>query len=300
MLYINFSCPPLPHLIVGGISLFRKGDIHERRILNNTFDLIFVFSGALYLEENGRKYIVEPGQFLILPPDNLHKGYKPCTTDTAFSWIHFSTTGSYSYSESPISYASAKMNKHKYYKKDTFYISLPQYGMIDKSLHDVLKSHMDDISQVKIDKYHNEKLFYPSTISQIQYQQLFLKILTIFCDSNERTVEKDVAAEIYDLFTLNYGQSFTLNELAEQYAFHPAHIIRCVKHKYGMSPLQLLLSIRLNKAKQLLADQDKTVNWIAASVGFSDTSYFCKQFKKSIGMTPLEYRKIITTPAKSE
>ncbi|MDU5950991.1 MAG: AraC family ligand binding domain-containing protein, partial [Paenibacillus macerans] len=110
MLYINFSCPPLPHLIVGGISLFRKGDIHERRILNNTFDLIFVFSGALYLEENGRKYIVEPGQFLILPPDNLHKGYKPCTTDTAFSWIHFSTTGSYSYSESPISYASAKMN----------------------------------------------------------------------------------------------------------------------------------------------------------------------------------------------
>ncbi|MFD1176300.1 helix-turn-helix domain-containing protein [Paenibacillus puldeungensis] len=150
---------------------------------------------------------------------------------------------------------------------------------------------MDDISQVKIDKYHNEKRFYSSTISQIQYQQLFLKILTIFC-VNERSDEKDVAAEIYDLFTLNYQQNFALSDLAAQYAFHPAHIIRCVKNKYGMSPLQLLLSIRLNKAKQLLADRDKTVNWIAASVGFSDTSYFCKQFKKATGVSPLEYRKI--------
>lgn len=299
MLYINFSCPPLPHLIVGGNSLFRKGDIHERRVLNHTFDLIFVSTGALYLEENGQKFSVEPGQFLILPPDNLHKGYKPCAADTAFSWIHFYTTGSYSYSESPISYVSTKMNKHKYYKKDTFYISLPQYGRIDKSLHDVLKSLMDDISQVKIDKYQNEKLFYSSTISQIQYQQLFLKILTLFCNSNERSEEKDVAAEIYDLFTLNYQQNFTLNELAAQYAFHPAHIIRCVKNKYGISPLQLLLSIRLNKAKQLLADRDKSVNGIAASVGFSDTSYFCKQFKKATGMTPVEYRKSMA-PVKSE
>ncbi|MNO13043.1 Arabinose operon regulatory protein [compost metagenome] len=291
MLYINFSCPPLPHLIVGGVSLFRKGDLHERRILNHTFDLIFVFSGTLYLEDDGRKYTVEPGQYLILTPGNLHKGSKACTSDTTFSWVHFYTTGHYFYSESPITHVNPKMNKTKYYKKDVFYISLPHYGRIDKSLHETLKGYMDSISQVKIDKYQNEKLFYSSTKSQIEYQQLFLKILTIFCDSHEHAKEKDLAAEIFDYLSLHYQNAFDLNKLAAQYSFHPAHIIRCVKKKYGLSPLQLLLSIRIQQAMQLLIEGRHSVSDIASIVGFTDSSYFCKQFKRITSLTPLEYRK---------
>lgn len=290
MLYIHFTCPPLPHLIVGGISLFRRGDLHERRVLDHTFDLIFVFSGALYLEEDGRKYTIEPGQYLILTPGKLHKGYKACTSDTTFSWVHFYTTGDFFYSENPITHVDYKMNKTKYYKKDVFYISLPQYGRIDDSLHEMLKSYMDSISQVKIDKYHNEKLFYSSTKSQIEYQQLFLKILTIFCDLREHEKEKELADEIFDYFSLHYQDAFDLNQLAAQYSFHPAHIIRSVKQKYGLSPLQLLLSIRVQKAMKLLEEERHTVGEIASLVGFADSAYFCKQFKKITSLTPLQYR----------
>ncbi|MBT2293453.1 AraC family transcriptional regulator [Paenibacillus albidus] len=290
MLYIHFSCPPLPHLIVGGVSLFRKGDLHERRVLDQTFDLIFVFSGALYLEEDGRKYTIEPNQYLILPPGNLHKGYKACTSDTTFSWVHFYTTGHYFYSENPITQVDSKMNKTKYYKKDVFYISLPQYGRIDDSLHEIMKNYMDSISQVKIDKYHNEKLFYSSTKSQIEYQQLFLKILTVLCDLREHEKEKELAEEILDYFSSHYQNPFDLNQLAAQYSFHPAHIIRSVKKKYGLSPLQLLLTIRVQKAMKLLEEERHSVGQIASLVGFTDSSYFCKQFKKITSLTPLQYR----------
>ena len=51
-MFINFISPPMPHLIVGGISIFRKGDKHERRAIHNTMDLIYVRSGAMYMEEN--------------------------------------------------------------------------------------------------------------------------------------------------------------------------------------------------------------------------------------------------------
>lgn len=54
-----FTCPPLPHLIVGGKSLYRVGDLHLRRIMPSTFDLIFVTAGKLYLEENSQKYILK-------------------------------------------------------------------------------------------------------------------------------------------------------------------------------------------------------------------------------------------------
>lgn len=83
-MYIIFTCPPLPHLIVGGKSLYRVGDLHLRRIMPSTFDLIFVTAGKLYLEENSQKYILKKGEFLILPPNRLHKGYKCCDEATDF------------------------------------------------------------------------------------------------------------------------------------------------------------------------------------------------------------------------
>lgn len=60
-MYINFICPPLPHLIAGGISLFRKGNRHERRAIHKTFDLIYVEKGTLYMEENGIQFDVKRG-----------------------------------------------------------------------------------------------------------------------------------------------------------------------------------------------------------------------------------------------
>ena len=56
-MYIIFTCPPLPHLIVGGKSLYRVGDLHLRRIMPSTFDLIFVTAGKLYLEKKILKNI---------------------------------------------------------------------------------------------------------------------------------------------------------------------------------------------------------------------------------------------------
>ena len=52
MNFINLNCPPLPYFIVGGGCVYRPGDIHERRTIRNVFDLIYVHSGTLYLEQD--------------------------------------------------------------------------------------------------------------------------------------------------------------------------------------------------------------------------------------------------------
>jgi AraC-like DNA-binding protein len=243
------------------------------------------------MEENQQKFIIEPGQFLILPPNNVHKGFKCCETDTIFSWLHFFTEGQFFYSDTPSAATLPKMNKNKYYKKDPFNVSVPQYGAIRAENYKQMEEYMDAISQVRIDRYHRAKLFYSSAISQIEYQIIFLKIFTLLCDTNEDAPQKDFVADIYDYFTINYQKPITLSEISKQFSFHPAHIIRSVKRKFGMTPLQLLLNIRINEAKNLLRGTDQPVNHIAESVGFNDTSYFAKQFKKIVGLTPLEYRR---------
>lgn len=288
-LYIIFTCPPLPYLIVGGKSLYRTGDIHLRRIMEQTFDLIFVTSGTLYMEEDNHKYIVKEGQFMILPPKRLHKGYKCCSEPTNFFWLHFYTTGNFYYADKPVYDKNHKQKANYQFTKEPFHISLPQYGHLNLEQQSQMAECMNSIVQVKIDKKRPKKDFYSSTISQLKSQQLFFSILSLLCDANIPD-DKDIAKNIYDYFNLFYKEPFDLKKLATEYAFHPTHIIRCVKKKYGTSPLQLLLNIRINKAKTMLAETNNTITKIAFEVGFEDNAYFTKQFKKIVQLTPTQYR----------
>ena len=79
--------------------------------MEQTFDLIFVTAGTLYMEENNKRYTVDERQFLILLPNRLHKGYKCCDKPTNFFWLHFYTTGSFSYAADMEKFMSFKSKK---------------------------------------------------------------------------------------------------------------------------------------------------------------------------------------------
>lgn len=280
----------MPHLIVGGKSLYRIGDLHLRRIMPETFDLIFVISGRLYIEENQTQYILNEGQFLILPPKRLHKGYKCCDEATDFYWLHFYTTGKFFYTKEPIQDKNHRQKANFQFKKEPFHISIPQQGTLDFKQQSQISSCMNTIMQVKIDKTQPKKAFYSSTVSQITSQQLFFSILNVLCEIEAPAKAESIAENIYNHFKLFYQESFDLKQLAEKYAFHPAHIIRCVKKQYGITPLQLLLNIRIKKAQEMLIKTNYTVNKIAQDTGFEDNAYFTRQFKKITGITPTQYR----------
>lgn len=58
----------------------------------------------------------------------------------------------------------------------------------------------------------------------------------------------------------------------------------------GNSPKHDILRFRLNRAKQLLAETDFSLAYIATKIGFAHTEYFSRIFKKKIGMTPAQFR----------
>lgn len=62
------------------------------------------------------------------------------------------------------------------------------------------------------------------------------------------------------------------------------------KHE-GMSVGKYILMLRVDEAMRLLRETDMSVQKVAESVGFEDVSYFCRIFKKSVTMTPLQYRR---------
>ncbi|MBE1443122.1 AraC family transcriptional regulator [Paenibacillus sp. OAS669] len=88
------------------------------------------------------------------------------------------------------------------------------------------------------------------------------------------------------------SEDISLDQLAEIIRVSPQYLCRLFKQSLQMSPVMYLIRLRLQKAKELLLDQEElSVADIGSRVGFQAPSYFCAVFKQHEGMTPLEYRK---------
>ncbi|MCI9445376.1 MAG: response regulator [Oscillospiraceae bacterium] len=89
----------------------------------------------------------------------------------------------------------------------------------------------------------------------------------------------------------HFAEKITQNEIAKAVFLTPDHLSKVFKKETGTSLNQYINNKRLVQAKELLANSDIEINEVALRSGFSSSSYFITYFRKSIGMTPKEYRE---------
>lgn len=93
----------------------------------------------------------------------------------------------------------------------------------------------------------------------------------------------------------NFGKKITIDQLAQIANMSVSHFDRKFKREYGCTPLQYLLNIRIEKAKKYLKNNDERIVSIALLCGFSSASSFSSYFHKTVGIKPMEYKKIYKT-----
>lgn len=71
----------------------------------------------------------------------------------------------------------------------------------------------------------------------------------------------------------------------------PATLRRRFASRFGVSPKAMQLDIRLDRAKELLASSDDSVELVARTVGFTDAYYFSRVFRGREGRSPSEFRQ---------
>ena len=89
----------------------------------------------------------------------------------------------------------------------------------------------------------------------------------------------------------NYMFDLSLDSVGEILHMSPAYLSAQFKKYQKMNFLDCLTELRINAAKELLADPFRSSAEVASMVGYEDASYFARAFKKRTGMTPTQYRR---------
>ena len=69
------------------------------------------------------------------------------------------------------------------------------------------------------------------------------------------------------------------------------YLSHAFKREYGVSPINYMISKRIEESKYLLAETDLSMTQIAQLLGFSSLSYFSQVFRRTQSVTPMEYRQ---------
>lgn len=87
------------------------------------------------------------------------------------------------------------------------------------------------------------------------------------------------------------GEPISLQEVAEHISIHPNYLSEMIRKKTGKSYVELLTDLRIKKALDYLLYASVSIKEIARLVGYNDSKYFTKIFKKHFGVTPTQYRR---------
>lgn len=89
----------------------------------------------------------------------------------------------------------------------------------------------------------------------------------------------------------NYDQDLTLRQIASFVYLSPSYFVRAFKEAWGESPMHYLQQVRLQKAQELLTGTELSIRDVAIRSGFSDQRRMNELFTKSLGISPMKYRK---------
>lgn len=111
---------------------------------------------------------------------------------------------------------------------------------------------------------------------------------------NKNTVQDNYSYvnKAMDFIQVYYASNISLADICQAIHITPYHFIRLFKEKTGLTPHAYLLQVRIENAKRLLAKRECNVTEAAQLCGFVTIPHFSAAFKRQVGITPLEYKKI--------
>jgi AraC-like DNA-binding protein len=235
------------------------------RILDGYY-LVFISNGSgLFQSASTSTRHIKAGDCFLLFPGVWHR-YKPDTqSGWEEYWVGFKGT-----------YATSLMQK-VFNPTDPF-ISVGRNDQVSKLFHELLES----VQQATVG-YHQ-------VIAGITLQMLGLIHATSRNTNTSHTNTQQLIEEAKFLFRESIQEPDKIETILKKLPVSYSKLRKDFKELTGLSPNQYMLNLRLDKAKELLANTGLSISEIAYQTGFESVSYLSKMFSKKVKLSPKAYR----------
>lgn len=263
---------PVSLILTGKFQAPNPEWMHMTRLLND-YELIVMTDGSLYIGGDHTEYVVQAGEYHLMPPLTRQYGVKPA--DCRFYWLHFS----------PAADAPSADQAKPMQPDPTGQMILPQQGMlknIDKVV--VLMKQLQDAVRTGGEKKLHD---YMATVILLE---IYHQMAGPEVNAAQNNTHQQLYNDIIDYVQWNCRANIRVSQIASHFGYNEKYLSHLFTTVSGMPLKQYILQQKMAAARFILADTNDSISEIAAQLGFTDSHHFMKTFKKMVGLTPTAFR----------
>lgn len=232
--------------------------------------LLYCVAGRGYYCLDGQKVVpLTAGQAVVIPPDTPHEYAAAQDAPWSIYWLHFGGTATQSLcamleAKQPITIGASHQEEILRWVHLSF---------------EILKRPCQE------EEYYAVCQYASSVVAMVNLagKQTALALT----HKGGRAVD-----EALSFMKHNLHRSLTLAEIAAAASFSASHLHTLFKASTGYAPMEYFIHMKMQAAGKELFFSNRTVKEVAAQYGIHDSCYFSRIFKKTIGISPLEYRNL--------
>ena len=225
------------------------------------FYIMAIQKGELEIPLDGKGFIARSGSVIIFPPDYPYSYSYFGGEPLEYLWVHF--TGSYAPS----------------LLEECGFSPLPFFAVAESD------HRISDKFSKLFEAFEAKRRLQRQELACILEQIVLSASKTIFSDDNPRTLEKSVR-----YIHSSYNKKISIPELAAMENLSNSRYISLFNQCMGISPSAYIIGLRIGAACDLLETTDMSIKQIGILVGYSDSHFFSKLFKKHVGVSPKDYK----------
>lgn len=144
--------------------------------------------------------------------------------------------------------------------------------------------HIEEFSQFSVDELES--------LNQVkQTGEFWIRKITKLIHEERQRKTGNVLEQVKLYLRQHFAKDITLEDVAESHGISPYYLSKLFSQQFGITFIDFLTDLRVEESKRLLMDTQKSLKEIAYEVGYANSNYFCRVFKKKSGWTPSEFRK---------